>query len=143
LTKREVPAGIEVAVRAWIEDPSGVDRATLHLVDPPLHIAMTSTGGAYLGVIPAERVRSPGVRFFVEAYDVHQNGPARSSIESVQVVEPKIAIVTAPQPEPGIAETWWFWTIIGVVVVGSAATAIALTAGDEGSGSVTARLAWP
>ena len=32
---------------------------------------------------------------------------------------------------PAVYETWWFWTIIGVVVVGGAAGVIVATSGDE------------
>lgn len=43
-----------------------------------------------------------------------------------------LAPPSADQPRDGVLQQWWFWTIVGAVVVGGAVTAIALTAGQSG-----------
>jgi hypothetical protein len=134
-------AGREVVVRAFIEDPSGVERAVLHL-EPNVKIAMTSTGGPYLGVIAGDRVRPPELRFRVTAYDRYGHGPGRSRTLVSSVVEPMAAPPPPPPPDDPVTSTWWFWTIIGAAVAGAAATTAAVVLAPE-AGTVTERLQWP
>jgi hypothetical protein len=64
---------------------------------------------------------------------------AQTELAFAARASPKLAAEVATQPVPatqptddrpgsGLLQQWWFWTIVGAVVVGSAATAIALTA---------------
>lgn len=45
-------------------------------------------------------------------------------------------VPAGPEAEPEVYETWWFWTIIGVVVAGGVAGIVVATTSDDGGSAV-------
>lgn len=89
-------------------------------------------------------VQAPGYRTLIRAVSIEGGKTQRleltlTPIDLAHVSQPVAAEQDAalfgsnapasPQPNDrdGVLQQWWFWTIVGVVVVGGAATAIALT----------------
>lgn len=105
----------------------------------------------------ARDVRRLGAALFVEPkpgeWDLAQDGAARSAPGMAAVLygglteAPRFVSGDEPPPEEGLLpseklalpveaepsplETWWFWTIVGVVVVGAAVGTVALTSGSD------------
>ncbi len=48
-----------------------------------------------------------------------------------------LRIAVEGEGEGGIASKWWFWTILGVVVVGGAVTTAVLLTRDDGQPDTT------
>jgi hypothetical protein len=106
--------------------------------------AKIEIGGREVGTSPVDDVRVPAGRVEVratldgntktETVDVEAGSARAVEIDLVQMfVEPP-----PPPPPPGgdedesIAEKWWFWTLIGVGVVGAGtAAALIATSGDD------------
>ena len=88
--------------------------ATLHIVSEPLGAA-ASLEGVDVGATPLELSR-PGGSYLVS---IKKNGhvPYQSRV-SAQPGESVNVFAKLPVDKPSIAERWWFWTGIGVVVVG-------------------------
>ncbi len=128
-------AGDPVEIRARITDRSDVREAFLIVGD--VRIPMTrAQGNEWIGRVPGERVRAPFLVVAIEAKDVAGNGPGRAQVK-VQVVEGTAG--SAAEAEPEFYETWWFWTIIGGAVVG---TAVGLGVGLSGGDSPKRNVVW-
>ena len=97
---REAPANKTLTLQAVIEDESGVFEPTLYYRSAGTRkfssASMTKTSGsAYVVTIPAA-VMATDLDYFLEAYDVHGNGPARfASSEAPQ----RVRALGPPNPE--------------------------------------------
>jgi tetratricopeptide (TPR) repeat protein len=135
----EAERGTEVDLSARVEDPAnrvaqlvlayrqGTD-AVFNRLDARLE------EGSYVATIPADDVAPPLVEYYFEALDA-QGLPiaARGDVAAPL----RIAV-----PEPGggnVLEEWWFWTIIGAVVVGGVVAGIVI-ADQVGGGPQTGSL---
>ena len=147
------PFGQPVTIKVAATDPSGVKTVRLSLADPAVSLSMiTSDGVHFLATLPGRYVRPPGLRFWVEAYDRRGNGPGYFAPPrrptSIRVTPPlgqveKIGTVAAPavnEDEGSIVDTWWFWTIAGVVVAGAGVTAAVVAAQSSDDTAVRARV---
>lgn len=121
------------------------------------NIPMRPVGRTFQAVIPASRVTGR-LEYFIEAFDVLGNGPARMGtpetpmrVEAVAKLPPVSLpppVKASPPPPPildppppaennddsegGIFSQWWFWTAVGVVVAGAATgTALALQSSPD------------
>lgn len=151
-----VPLGKPVVVRARIEDESEVFAPSVYVrpvgAENYDNIPMEKVEDGYQATIPAEQV-TRALEYFIEAFDEQGNGPAREGTPedpiSVLVFDPDDGppppppppppgveppppgVVTSP-PEGGIATKWWFWTLIGVAVVGAT---VGVVVGTQGGGT--------
>ena len=117
---RAALAGEPLVVDATAVDRSGVASVMLFIAGHPKNvvIALQSRDGVHWrAVVPATQVKTPDVRFWIEATDLSgrtgraDNPAARSPEVGVHIVR------TLARPTP-ITERWWFWTAVGVVVTG-------------------------
>ena len=120
--------GTEVTLSAEIDDPGNrVDRLVLayrqgsEAVFSRLDTQLVD--GSYVATIPGDDVAPPLVEYYFEALDA-QGLPiaARGDVAAPL----RIAV---PAPDTGginVLEEWWFWTIIGAVVVGGVVTGVVL-----------------
>ncbi len=69
--------------------------------------------------------------------DVQQLDVAAGQAYDLKVDLRAMPTARGDEQETAVYEEWWFWTIIGVVVAGGAATAIALTVDTEPAESLT------
>ncbi len=70
--------------------------------------------GSYVATIPGADVAPPLVEYYFEALDA-QGLPIAARGD---VAAPLRIAVPAPEQGSNVLEQWWFWTIIGAVVVG-------------------------
>lgn len=120
--------GSEVTLSATIDDPGGrVDRLVLAYrqgTDAVFNRLDTRlVDGEYVATIPGDDVAPPLVEYYFEALDA-QGLPIAARGD---VAAPLRIAVPAPGSEGvNVLEEWWFWTIIGAVVVGGVTTGIVL-----------------
>lgn len=77
--------------------------------------------GSYVATIPAEDVQPPLLEYYLEALDA-QGLPLAALGDVAAPLR-----ITVPQPgEAGVLEEWWFWTILGAVVVGGVVAGIVI-----------------
>jgi hypothetical protein len=82
-----------------------------------------------VGVVPAEAALTPGahpVRVTAEGF-----GDAETQV--VLAAGERKELSLDPQKSPSIFSRWWFWTGVGVLVVGAAVTTTAIAVTTEGS----------
>ncbi|MGF1466364.1 MAG: tetratricopeptide repeat protein [Sandaracinaceae bacterium] len=86
--------------------------------------------------IPADDVLPPLVEYYFEAVD----GRGLPIASRGDVAAP-LRIAVPEATGGGVLAQWWFWTIVGLVVAGGVATAVALaaTSGSQGTVVVTVR----
>ena len=134
-------------------------------------VAMQSLGQAmYQAVIAGERIEGAGLDYFIEAFDALGHGPSQvgspkaplrvqiGTVELPSVIPPSptsrrahspTALPTASLAGPaeddgGITGTWWFWTVVGIVVAGGVAgAAVALTRNDGPVNAVSVNVRGP
>ncbi|MGE0788249.1 MAG: hypothetical protein AB7S26_21430 [Sandaracinaceae bacterium] len=115
----------EVPLEATVEDPASRVASLVLAYRQGTNAVFTRAdaqreGETYRAIIPADAVAPPLVEYYFEALDA-QNLPiaARGDVAAPL----RIAV-----PEPGggvnVLEEWWFWTLIGVVVVGGVVAGI-------------------
>lgn len=143
---------LKVVVRA--ADRSGVGRVLLHVrrgTTPPEVLALSTQDGR---LWTAELVAGaePDIALWVEAWDLASNGPATWG----SAAAPRVVTVRAPPPDPPpdgatdppvggarpetpLVQRWWFWTLIGVGVAGTATLVYFLTRPDEDSAAPPSR----
>ena len=103
------------------DDPSGIQRCTA-IVDGVLIPLLSADGVTFRGTLP--KARAPQLVVVVEAADRAGN---------VARTESRVQITTPPTRATPVVETWWFWTLVGVVVVGGAVgLGLALSDDDPG-----------
>lgn len=120
--------GNEVTLSAELEDPGGrVDRLVLayrqgtEAVFERLDTRLVD--GSYVATIPGEHVGPPLVEYYFEAIDA-QGLPVAARGDVAAPLR-----IAVPAPGSGgfnVLEEWWFWTIIGAVVVGGVVTGVVL-----------------
>lgn len=142
--------GSDLVVRATVSDPSGVGRVSLFVLPSYQELVMTSTGGgSYFAVVPAAEVHPPSFSFWLEAFDLYQNGPSRAgSVQAplearVHPPGPGMQVTAASAASPPLTSRWWFWTGLGVAAAGVGAVVAWTAASRDDSGSVRASVAWP
>lgn len=126
--------GEDVELTATIEDPDG---RTNQLVlayrqgtnDVFQRLDCTPGPTGWTATIPGDDVQPPLVEYYFEALDAN-NLPiaARGDVAA------PLRIAVEGEGEGGVATKWWFWTIIGVAVVGGAVTAGLLASRGGGGG---------
>ena len=98
--------------------------------------ATVSVDGRLLGAAPVDLETSPG------SHEVRVEAPGHAATTLVaSVLEGRtneiaavlvpLGDVAGPDDDGSIVESWWLWTIVGVVVVGGAVTAGVLLAPDD------------
>jgi hypothetical protein len=92
--------------------------------------AMVSIDGKPIGNAPVEVVVAPGSHRVA----VHRDGYDDTESQVVIVAGEHKELTLEPQKSAPITAKWWFWTGVGVVVVGGAVTAAALLT-DKKAGS--------
>ncbi|MDF2692105.1 MAG: uncharacterized protein K0S65_488 [Labilithrix sp.] len=102
-----------------------VTRASLGLlrVTSPVAGAAVSIDGKPLGIVPAESAVSPGSHKIALQRDGYEKAETSAVLSAG---ERKVVDVPMAQ-QASILTKWWFWTAVGVVAAGGAATLIALT----------------
>ncbi len=126
--------GEDVPLTATVEDPDG---RTNQLVlayrqgtnDVFQRLDCTPGVDGWSATIPGDDVQPPLVEYYFEALDAN-NLPiaARGDVAA------PLRIAVEGEGEGGVATKWWFWTIIGVAVVGGAVTAGVLASRGGGGG---------
>lgn len=140
--------GEGLVVYATATDDSGVNRVVLVVEKPQLEIEMTKQpDGRWAATIPGANVKSPDVRFWVEAFDKYGNGPGYHGRPRRPTRVPITGLVVAPPPPPSasgpITGEWWFWAIAGVVVVGAGVGVAVVATSSDDSGRVRANVRFP
>jgi hypothetical protein len=88
------------------------------------------------------------LRVWIQAWDTEGNMASWGSeamprtvgvASNVEATAPLVGVAAA---EPAIVEQWWFWTIIGVVVVGTGvALGVALAPSGAATGHISVEMA--
>ena len=86
------------------------------------------------------RLESPGFAPLEHALDVEKDTDLALSLTLVRALDvaPKVPDVPREAPPPSLVKQWWFWTAVGVVVAGTAATVAVLVTRDPGETPVPA-----
>lgn len=126
--------GEAVELRATLDDPSGrivsvVLAYRQGTSDVYRRLDTELVDGEHIATIPGDDVAPPLVEYYFEGLDA--NGLPVASRGDV-AAPLRIAV---EGDSGGIATKWWFWTILGVAVVGAVVTAVILTRDDGGPGS--------
>ncbi len=149
----EVSADGYFPVRRQVDLPSGgnmlldftlvaKDRGGILTVRSTVAGAKIFVDGTAVGVSPAEAPLDPGSH----AVRVHRDGYDDAQTNVVINAGERKDITVNPTSSPGITSKWWFWTGVGVIVVGAVVTTIALTteksagSGDFAPGKVSGPL---
>lgn len=119
--------GAEVTLSAEVQDPGGrVDRLVLayrqgtEAVFNRLDTRLVD--GSFVATIPGADVAPPLVEYYFEALD----GQGLPIAARGDVAAPLRIAVPAPGGGINVLEEWWFWTLIGAVVVGGVVTGVVL-----------------
>src|SRR5262249_38981817 len=72
-----------------------------------------------VGVVPTETMLDQGVHRVRASHEAFSDAITQVAINGGQRRELKLD----PQARPSIVTRWWFWTIVGVAVIGGAAAA--------------------
>ena len=126
--------GESVDLRASLDDPSGrivsvVLAYRQGTSDVFRRLDTTRDGEDFLATIPGDDVAPPLVEYYFEGLD----GDGLPVASRGDVAAPLRIAVEAPG-QGGIATKWWFWTILGAVVIGGAVTTAILLTRDDGPG---------
>lgn len=149
----EVTADGYLPIRRQVDFPGGgttvldfslvaKDRAGVLTVRSTVAGAQIFVDGTPVGVSPAESPLDAG-RHTVR---VHRDGYDDAQTTVVVVAGERKDVTVDPSSPPGLTSKWWFWTGVGVVVVGAVVTTIALTtekpagSGDFAPGKVSGPL---
>ncbi|HJL06807.1 MAG TPA: tetratricopeptide repeat protein [Polyangiaceae bacterium LLY-WYZ-15_(1-7)] len=121
-----------VELRASLEDPD--DRvANLVLAyrqgtnDVFRRLDTENVDGEYIATIPGDDVAPPLVEYYFEALD-----DAGLPVASRGDVAAPLRIAVEAPGEGGVLTKWWFWTIVGAVVVAGAVTTGVVLSRDDG-----------
>lgn len=85
--------------------------------------AVASVDGRSVGVVPIEVPLRPGDHEVLLEADGYEPGSQRVRVDAGKTKLVRFDLVE----EPGVHETWWFWTGVGLLVAGGVATAIIVT----------------
>ncbi len=98
--------------------------------DPPANV---SIDGAALGTTPVEADLAAGSH----TVTLSRNGYASRTSTVVIAAGARKELSLSLESEPGLTSKWWFWTGIGVVVVGATAVTVGLlTTREPGRGDI-------
>ena len=126
--------GQAVSLEAQVDDPDGRMAGLVLAFRQGTSAVFTrvetqARGGSYYAQIPADAVRPPLVEYYFEAVDSSGLPIAQRG----DVAAPLRIAVPAPGEGGGVLSQWWFWTVVGVVVVGSIVGAVLIFGGDDGA----------
>ncbi|MCA9610096.1 MAG: tetratricopeptide repeat protein [Myxococcales bacterium] len=108
----------EVPLSAEVDDPDGRVSSLVLAYRQGTDAVFTrldtqrQSDGSFRATIPADAVAPPLVEYYFEALDADGLPVAARGDVAAPL---RIAV---PEPGGNVLEEWWFWTIIGVVVVG-------------------------
>jgi len=111
-----------------------VPKATMAVVHvtSPIVGANVTIDGRYIGVVPVESMLTPGRHSIVVAHEGYASRTRVVTSEAGVALSEAVSL----DREESLATKWWFWTAVGVGVLGGTAAVIALTTerdGDRGS----------
>lgn len=92
-------------------------------ITSPVVGASVAIDGKPVGIVPAESAVTPGSHRVALGRDGYESAETNVVLAAGETKEVDVPMA---QHAPLIAK-WWFWTAVGVVVLGGVATAIALT----------------
>lgn len=125
----ELPGGESVVLDVALEAKSAGGVLVVHS-DPT---ASVSVDGTAMGTTPMEAPVSPGSHTIT----LSRSGYATRTTTVVVNGGEKKQLSLSLDAESGITSKWWFWTGIGVVVVGATAVTVGmLTSRDAGKGDI-------
>jgi hypothetical protein len=129
--------GQPITIRARITDKSAIFAPSLLVRQRGKKefdtIELKKVGDVFQAVIPADQVTGD-LEYVIEAFDEHGNGPGRAGTPEKPLVVRTFdasSVVAVPVPVPiptprsgsgegaALGGKWWFWTLIGVAVVGA------------------------
>jgi hypothetical protein len=118
-TEVVLPGGRELTVEATLlsKSTSGV-----LVVDSPVVGALVQLDGKDAGTVPVEIVARIGAHPLV----LQKDGYETSTTSVVLAADERKTVMIPLEKKAPITSKWWFWTGIGVVVVGGAVTTYAL-----------------
>lgn len=125
-----VPGGGSAVVNATLvsKQSTGFVRIT-----SPVAGALVRVDGKRIGTVPVELVLERGRHKVELSKDGYENGTSSVVIMAGQKKELSVPLAS----EPGLLSRWYFWTAVGVVVVGGAvATAALLTERSADRGDI-------
>lgn len=103
-------------------------RATLR-IESPITGARVVVDGRTVGTVPAETQVAPGSHAIVVTHPDYENAETSAVVRAGEVKRLSIALDSGTP----ITGRWWFWTGVGVVVVGTVITIVALNTEKEAS----------
>ena len=129
--------GESVELRASLDDPSGrivsvVLAYRQGTSDVFRRLDTEPVDGEFVATIPGEDVAPPLVEYYFEGLDA-DGLPVASRGD----VAAPLRIAVEGEGAGGVATKWWFWTILGAVVIGGGVTAAVLLARDDEGPSPT------
>lgn len=122
-----VSHGQPMTIAVRLDDRSGVKVAILRVIGTQLLLKLRKLPATSMWqtTIPHTATTGKSMSFWVEATDNLDNrGPVWGTPEAPVVVAILQPLVV--EPETGLAQKWWFWTIIGIGVVGIAGGVVGL-----------------
>jgi hypothetical protein len=126
----ELPAGGELALQVTLHSKSttGVLEIT-----SPVAGAQVFVNGTRLGAAPAQRVLSAGEHQVLVRREGYEEAQTTAVVSAGRTTRLDVAL----DEPPALTERWWFWTGVGVVVVGGAVLTYALlTERDPDQGDI-------
>ncbi len=92
------------------------------VVSSPVAGARVKVDGRSIGVVPAETQVDPGEHLISVTHDGYSDAETRTFVKAGEAKS-----LSIPLDKSGsITSKWWFWTGVGVVVVGAVVTIVAL-----------------
>ena len=128
--------GADVELRSFLKDPA---RRVTQLIlayrqgtkEVFKRVTATRDAEGFSATIPGQDVRPPLVEYYLEGLS-----EAGLPLASRGDVEAPLRIAVPAAKQGGIATKWWFWTIIGTVVVAGAITAVVLATRSPSQGTL-------
>lgn len=115
----ELRGGTETLVEV---DLPPLDSTARVLVNSPVAGARVKVDGRSIGVVPAETQVDPGEHVIVVTRDGYSDAETRTFVKAGEAKSVEVRL----DKSGAITSKWWFWTGVGVVVVGVVVTVVAL-----------------
>jgi tetratricopeptide (TPR) repeat protein len=131
----QVPPGEDVELEVSVEGEGALRVASIQLAyrqgtDAVFRRVDTDLADTdrFVAGIPGDDVRPPLVEYYFEALDDRGLPIAAAG----DIAAPNRFAVPAAEGGGGVLGQWWFWTIVGVVVVGGVAAGVGIAAANSG-----------
>ncbi len=128
----QVEAGGEVELEVDLVPVAGILRVTT--AEPGASVAV---GGKALGVTPFDQDVALGKVTLTVSRPGYFDNVRELTLEAGKAYDIAVQLVALPPETPKVTQRWWFWTLIGVAVVGGATAAIVATTSGGSSGPPT------